>query len=242
MNRLDVLNLIINKIKARNYLEIGVEKGKVFLKVNAKKKLCVDPVIKIPFKKKFLSCLKDYHNLFNEYHEITSDKFFKSNHSRLEALSGIDVIFVDGLHAYEQSYKDVMNSLKYISKTGIIVMHDCNPSTESQANTACPSQNDSTFTDDKSSSFWCGDVWKTIVRLRSERTDLNIFVLDCDFGIGVISKGTNEAVLNLDGKTISNLNYSELDKNRQKYLNLKPPEYLKSFLDVFVGTPLNCRK
>lgn len=236
MNRLDVLNLIINKIKARNYLEIGVEKGKIFLKINAKKKLGVDPVIKIPNKKKFLSCINDFHNLFNEYYKVTSDKFFENNHSRLEALSGIDVIFVDGLHSYEQSYKDVLNSLKYVSKRGIIVMHDCNPSTEFQAKTVCPSQNDSTFIEDKSASFWCGDVWKTIVRLRSERTDLNIFVLDCDFGIGVISSGKNEAVLNLNGKTISNLNYSELDKNRQKLLNLKPPEYLKSFLNVFVRT------
>ena len=30
MNRLDVLNLIIGRINAKKYLEIGVEKGKVF--------------------------------------------------------------------------------------------------------------------------------------------------------------------------------------------------------------------
>jgi hypothetical protein len=236
MHRLDVLNLITSKIKAKKYLEIGVDKGKVFLQVNVNKKLAVDPVLKIPFKKKLSSCIKDYHNIFNEYFEITSDKFFEIKQNHLEALSGIDLIFVDGLHAYEQAYRDVLNSLKYVSQKGIIIMHDCNPSTESEAKTECPPQNDSTSTEDKSGSLWCGDVWKTIVRLRSEQIDLNIFVLDCDFGIGVISKGKNEVLQNINEKEISSLNYSDLDRNRQLLLNLKPPEYLESFLDTFVRT------
>lgn len=236
MHRLDVLNLIISKIKAKKYLEIGVDKGKVFLKVNVNKKLAVDPVLKIPFKKKLSSCIKDYHNIFNEYFEITSDKFFEIKQNHLKALSGIDLIFVDGLHAYEQAYRDVLNSLKYVSQKGIIIMHDCNPSTESEAKTECLPQNDSTSTEDKSGSLWCGDVWKAVVRLRSERAYLNIFVLDCDFGIGLISNGKNESALNLDEKSISNLEYSDLDKNRQTLLNLKQPEYLHKFLDIFVKT------
>jgi hypothetical protein len=88
-----------------------------------------------------------------------------------------------------------LNSLKHLGKKGVIVMHDCNPSTESQANTECPTKNTS---GDKPGSFWCGDVWKTIVRLRSEQNDLNIFVLNCDFGIGAISKGKNEAFQNFN--------------------------------------------
>jgi len=231
MNRLDVLNLIISRINAKKYLEIGVEKGKVFLKINVKKKLAVDPKLQIPNKKKILSCLKDYHNIFNEYYEMTSDNFFQSCDNRLRNLSGIDLIFIDGLHAYEQSHRDVLNSLKHLNKKGFIVVHDCNPSTESQANTECPTQNAG---EDKSRSFWCGDVWKTIVRLRAEQIDLNIFVLDCDFGIGVISKGKNEVLQNINEKEISSLNYSDLDRNRQLLLNLKPPEYLDRFLHTFV--------
>jgi hypothetical protein len=233
MNRLDVLNLIISRINAKKYLEIGVEKGKIFLKINVKKKLAVDPKLQIPLKKRVLACIKDYHNIFNEYYEMTSDNFFDSCDNRLRTLSGIDVIFIDGLHAYEQSYRDVLNSLKHLSKKGVIVMHDCNPSTESQANTECPTQNTS---EDKSGSFWCGDVWKTIVRLRSEQNDLNIFVLNCDFGIGVISKGKNEVLQNINEKAISGLDYSDLDRNRQLFLNIKPPEYLENFLDTFVKT------
>ena len=231
MNRVDVLNVIISRINAIKYLEIGVEKGKVFLKINVNKKLAVDPKLQISLKKKLLSCIKDYHNIFNEYYEITSDNFFDTCDNRLRKLSGIDLIFIDGLHAYEQSYRDVLNSLKHLSKKGFLVMHDCNPSTESQANTECPTQNAS---DDKSGSFWCGDVWKTILRLRSERNDLNIFVLDCDFGIGVISKGKNEVILNINEKEISSLGYSDLDRNRQLFLNIKPPEYLESFLNTLV--------
>jgi hypothetical protein len=39
MNRLDVIQQIIDRIKAKTYLEIGVKKGKVFLNVKAKKRL-----------------------------------------------------------------------------------------------------------------------------------------------------------------------------------------------------------
>ena len=201
------------------------------MKINVKKKLAVDPKLQVPTKKKILSCLRNYHNIFNEYYEMTSDNFFASCDNRLRKLSGIDLIFIDGLHAYEQSHRDVLNSLKHLNKKGFIVVHDCNPSTVSQANTECPTQN---ATEDKSGSFWCGDVWKTILRLRSERNDLNIFVLDCDFGIGVLSKGKNEVLLNIKEKEISSLGYSDLDRNRQFFLNIKPPKYLETFLNSFV--------
>jgi len=35
---------------ARNYLEIGIKKGKAFLNIKARKKIAVDPQIKISMK------------------------------------------------------------------------------------------------------------------------------------------------------------------------------------------------
>lgn len=32
---------------------------------------------------------------------------------------------------------------------------------------------------------WSGDVWKSIVHLRSIRPDLRVAVLDCDSGVGI---------------------------------------------------------
>jgi hypothetical protein len=40
-----------------------------------------------------------------------------------------------------------------------------------------------------------GDVWKTIVHLRSHRRDLDVAVLDCDFGVGIVRKNVPESRL-----------------------------------------------
>jgi len=81
---------------------------------------------------------------------------------------------------------------------------------------------------------WNGDVWKTIVHLRSYHDDLNIFVLDCDYGLGIVTKGRPENNLNYSAQEITKMSYRHLDKNRRELLNLKSPEYFCDFLDSFV--------
>jgi len=79
---------------------------------------------------------------------------------------------------------------------------------------------------------WSGDVWKTITHLRSTPQDLNIFVLDCDSGVGIITRGAPEDTLDFTTETIESLAYEDLVNNREKILNLKPPEYLHQFLSA----------
>lgn len=230
MDRFEVVQQIIDRIKAKSYLEIGVEKGIVFLKLKVSKKIGVDPKFKIKRKRKLKAILKNFSNISNEYYEMTSDMFFAKHAVRLGHLQDIDVAFIDGLHTHEQSLKDVENCLKFLKENGVIVMHDCNPLSEAeaypskspeQAAVSCPSE----WTGD-----WCGDVWKTIVRLRSTRKDLNIFVLDCDHGLGVITKGKPESTLEYSKADIDQLSYKSLEANRVKILNLKPADYLQEFL------------
>ena len=50
---------------------------------------------------------------------MTSDEFFKNNKLFF------DLIFLDGLHIlHEQTMKDIDNSLNYLKKNGLIVIHD----------------------------------------------------------------------------------------------------------------------
>ena len=101
MNRLEVIQAIIDRKKAKTYLEIGVEGGDVFLKVEASQKIAVDPKILITMKSRFRSILKNFSNIFNKYYEMTSDVFFETKADGFR--SGFDVVFIDGLHTYEQS-------------------------------------------------------------------------------------------------------------------------------------------
>jgi len=109
-------------------------------------------------------------------------------------------------------------------------MHDCNPQSESEAKTLDIAEHKERIDLPGSGIAWSGDVWKTIANLRSTRADLNIFVLDCDYGVGILTKGEPENRLKFSEKMIENLTYKDLDQNRQKILNLKHPSYLEQFL------------
>ena len=101
-------------------------------------------------------------------HQMTSDEFFAAN------LDKFDLIFIDGLHHWETVDRDIRNSLNSLNPGGIIVCHNINPSTEEMQRV--PRIQDE----------WTGDCWRAWLKLRSERDDLQIFVLDTDYGVGVI--------------------------------------------------------
>jgi hypothetical protein len=230
MNRIDIVQQVIDHRRARNYLEIGVKKGKLFLNVRARKKMAVDPVLKIKAARKLKYCLRNMSNIFNEYYEMTSDHFFDTQASRIAGSDKIDVAFVDGLHTYQQSLIDVQNCLKHLSEKGVVLMHDCSPQSDVQA---CPVDSRKLADDispDGKTAGWSGDVWKTIVNLRSNRSDLNIFVLDCDHGIGFITYGKPDKMLQWSEDKIAAMSYQDLAENREELINLKPPQYIHQLL------------
>lgn len=231
MTRLDVIQKIVDYQNARTYLEIGVKKGKVFLNIKARKKIAVDPHFKINKKRKIKSYFNNLSNIFNEYYEMTSDVFFEKYSNIFTRLNGFDVAFIDGLHTYKQSLRDVQNCLNFLNRNGVIIMHDCNPLSEVEAYPAGSQEDSANLNLPEGTSSWSGDVWKTIVHLRSTRTDLHIFVLNCDHGIGIITRGAPEDMLQYSEKSIDNLSYEDLERDRARILNLKRADYLSKFLE-----------
>jgi len=110
-----------------------------------------------------------------------------------------DIIFIDGLHVEEQVDKDIQNSLARLNEGGVIVLHDCNPPNE-----------------EFEQPHWCGTVWRSIYKLRRDTNDLNITVVDTDYGCGIVRKGDPKP-LNV---SCDSLNYSFLENNRTEVLNL----------------------
>lgn len=185
MNRFEIINEIASKIGAVNYLEIGVYDGFCFEKINIPIKDAVDPN---PI---------THHTNF----KMTSDEFFSSLHPK----KGYDIIFIDGLHTYEQSMKDFINSEKHLNPGGFIIFHDTNPPSENHAS------------DVQISGDWNGSVYKTIIELRSEWPNLNIFTVNTDWGVTVVRRGPQNR-LDLDLKNC--LNYSFFNSRREEVLNL----------------------
>ncbi len=189
--RWDLIEYLINKYKYSDYLEIGCDQDQLFSKVKIKNKTGVDPTNGGNIRK-------------------TSDEFFKENKKKF------DIIFIDGLHTYNQVKKDILNSINCLKDEGIVLVHDCMP--DSLSKQAVPRYRMS----------WNGDVWKAIVDLRQNEY-LEIYTCKIDQGIGVIKKKRNSSILKLE-KNIKDLKFKDYYKNYVNYLRVVD---LKEFQKLF---------
>lgn len=191
--RWDIINKLIAALGYKSYLEIGVDNRALnFNKIKCQHKTCVDPN---PAAK------ADY--------VMGSDEFFELNDKTF------DIIFIDGLHHYQQVIRDIFNSLDVLNKGGSIVVHDCNPTTEAMQKVP------------RIQGEWTGDVWRAWCYFR-EFTGINQRVYDVDYGVGVIRFGM-QSTLTIPYDTAT---YEEFDRNRKQWLNLVP--YEKSLLSICI--------
>lgn len=238
LKRYDMIQQCINVLRKKrkvNYFEIGVQTGFCFFKIKADKKVAIDPDFIIKPTQKIRAYIKNTSNFNNKFFELTSDDFFAQQQNYIKSIGGIDVIFVDGLHLYEQTYLDIVNALKYLNRDGVILIHDCNPLTEGASVRAHTSAEAALLAPEGWANIWNGDVWKAIAQLRSERNDLEIMVFNCDHGMGMVRPGKPEGMLSYSTQQIQELTYQDLDSSRNEILNLKDPESFASFVQKFAG-------
>lgn len=146
---------------------------------------------------------------------MTSDVFFMQNKKMF------DLIFIDGLHESEQVYRDIHNSLNVLNVGGTIIMHDCNPTKEIIQ-----------LVPQIQAGEWTGDCWKAFVRFRCETSNYNMFVINTDYGVGIIKESTKKLI----PLTIKDsLTYDNLKKNRKKWLNLIDCENIEITLNKLEG-------
>lgn len=202
MLRYDIINYLIGRNDYKRYLEIGVEGGDALRQIKAEVKHGVDPASK------------------HATHHVTSDTFF----TELPEDEKYDIIFIDGLHVEDQVDRDIINSLNHLSPNGIIVVHDCNPPSawhqrpyEEAKKNGCRQ--------------WNGTVWRSMVKIRATRPDLEVRTVNTDWGCGLIRPSQN-----LPEELISDvpegdaLTYDWLEKNKTKALNLiDPREFYKLY-------------
>lgn len=200
-----IINDLLLLTPAENYLEIGVRNPeKNFNRINCKNKYSVDPGIE------FEENPVDY--------KMTSDNFFIAlREESLDISSNMkfDVIFIDGLHLADQVEKDILNALDFITNSGFIILHDCNPPTAFHARESY------NFINSPAGSFWNGTTWKAFYKFRHSK-DLYSICFDTDWGVGVISKTKYPTFNNLE-LPFGNP-YFEFDshfENKKSYMNLQ---------------------
>jgi Methyltransferase domain len=152
-----LLTRIHDRLRPRTYVEIGVASGKTLRLAPASTfAIGIDPEPKISVG------LSANARVFTE----TSDAFFAERDVSAE-LGGhpVDLAFIDGMHLFEFALRDFINLERHASPGGVILIHDCYPL---EALTAGR---------DRSSVYWTGDVWRTVLALRQYRPDLRVHTL-----------------------------------------------------------------
>ena len=161
--RKDVINYFIKKNRYNSYLEIGLYGApRTFNHIGCEIKNSVDP-----------------NPAADAEYCTTSDDFFRDLEEDLLMIPPNfkwDIIFIDGDHYHETVDRDVPNALNHLSEGGTIVMHDC-------------AYGDQTITRSNPRGT---DVWKSWVKLRCTRPDLDMNVINIDWGVGVIQRGTQQ--------------------------------------------------
>ena len=193
--------------------------------MTAPEKIGVDPISPSP------AVLMETSKPGVRYFALTSDEFFQKVAPQALA-GGVDVVFIDGLHTYDQAYRDCLNSLKYLNPGGLILLHDCLPTSELEARVADNFEDASKLNAGMASNYnWVGDVWKAILRLRAQHTDLLTCVLHCDHGIGLVYKARNQSGLSLTLAQINAMNYADLARDPRRLLGLRKAKHLMAVLE-----------
>ncbi len=195
MYRWDIINSLIKKYEYTSYLEIGVQNKNCFNKIECKYKVSVDP-----------------DKMTDADFNITSNEYF----DQLTPEVKFDIVFIDGLHHYDQVLLDIKNSLLHLNEGGTIICHDVLPTTELMQD-----RNDS-------GGEWTGDVWKAIATLRVNDTSLQIYTIDTDYGCAVIQRGYGNFLYNTNNEDY--LTYTYYTKHKNEMLNvISPTQFIELY-------------
>jgi len=158
-----VLRWIHRMLEPANYLEIGVHKGISFVQacpgtpcVGVDPQPSIEQDIEQEIERKFPDA---------RIYELTSDDFF-ARYDASELLGGpVALAFIDGLHLFEQVLRDFVNVERHSGDGSMILLHDCLPLDEVTAGR------------ERTTDFYCGDVWKAALALRRRRPDLEMITV-----------------------------------------------------------------
>jgi hypothetical protein len=182
---------IINRLlrgrpEPRSYLEIGIAAGETLRSVNAHHVVGVDPYpgeFQVPE-----NCT---------IHRMTSRDYFASLTNDVR----FDVIFVDGLHLWQDCLEDTLSAFDHLANEGFVIIDDVYPAGPDEAVRASSYEEAVRIaaTAGRDITSWMGDVWRVLFVLAHVRdTGLQWATLP-------IAHGRYHTILWRTGTTLSRL-------------------------------------
>ena len=155
------INELLRIVGTERYLEIGVESGYTLAAVQARLRIAVDPA------PRFHSAALPRGVAL---HPVPSDAYFAafSDHPPL------DGAFIDGLHEFRQTYRDLLAAIALLAPGGFALVDDVVPTDEIAG---IPSEEEFRAAAQRAGRHggaWMGDVWRVVLLLdRCHQGDLD---------------------------------------------------------------------
>lgn len=159
---------------ASSYLEIGVEHGYTLEAVKIATRVGVDP--HPAFSRRSLPAGLTVRSM-------TSDEYFET----LGEDARFDVIFLDGLHTYGQTYRDLINSLRHLDPRGVLIIDDVVPSDALSSMPDLTASIEAQVRRGVTDFMWHGDVFRIVPLLRDHHPELRYWT--------VVGRGNEQTVL-----------------------------------------------
>lgn len=154
MNRYEFLDELHQQLRPRGYLEIGVQSG-------ASLTLATCPAVGIDPDPHVTEPVGPSTTVVT----ATSDDFFTRPNPPVP--QPLDLVFIDGLHLFEQVLRDFGHVQRYTNPRTVVVFDDVLPRTVDEATRVMPPRGD-----------WAGDVWRIRPWLALNRPDLQLTLVD----------------------------------------------------------------
>ena len=179
MNKQYIVNYLILKNNLKSYLEISTPTTSfVYSEIICDDKTLICYSIDQPNVRQDIDTILS----LEEYKNIKFDRKF-------------DIIFVDPYHTFDQSNYDIELAYSLLSENGFIVVHDCYTTLKFLYNP------------EYQYGGWCGETYKSFINFNINHPKYQLFVVDCDYGCGIISKNKKRRKLydkKLDDITLDN--------------------------------------
>jgi hypothetical protein len=216
---------IAQHVGARSYLEVGVNRGRTFHGLDFERKVAVDPSFKFD--------VADYRREGVEFHQMPSDEYF----SRHALPQKFDVVFLDGLHTFQQTFRDFCNSLACAHDRTVWLIDDVLPI---DVYSAWPIQAEAVrFRKNAGGegAAWHGDVFKVVFAIHDFFSTFSYVTLRGQGNPQALvwkAPRADFSPLFDSMETIERLGYFDLLKRRD-ILNIKPE--VDGFQEFFASMP-----
>lgn len=211
--RCDRLNSLAKVNHSKSYLEIGVCTGDTFFKVDVEQKEAVDP--------KFQFSFEGYQDENTKFFQLTSDEYFAC-HCPPE--KKFDLIYLDGLHTFDQTLRDFCNSIAHSHSRTIWLIDDTCPVSLASAQPSILKSKIVRRLMLDNRKAWMGDVYKTVFFIHDFFPEFRLATFT-GHGQTVVWRGTRSqwSPVFASVKQISECNYKSYLKYRSKAFSFKAP-------------------